>query len=101
MSTPAEHGLTVRVVRSGGFAGIQREWRIQTPLDEQQRILPLVEACPWQRVPPPDHLSRDRFVWRIEVRGPIRHTATLPDSALDGPWRALVQIVQELAAEEG
>lgn len=97
MARQTERTLTVRVVRSGGFAGISREWTTQCGPDEEDDLRRLVEACPWHRTPAPDTLSRDRFVWRIEVRGALRRTATVPDAALDGPWRALVQRVQELA----
>jgi len=95
MARQTERTLTVRVVRSGGFAGISREWSTRCNPGEEDELRPLVEACPWHRVPPADTLSRDRFVWRIEVRGAMRRSATVPDAALEGPWRALVQRVQE------
>ena len=84
----------VTVVRSGGFAGISREWSAHAT-DPEDRLVALVEACPWRLRMPGDPLSRDRFTWRIEVRGRVRRTTTLPDAALDGPWRELVREVQD------
>ncbi len=99
MANAAERILVIIVVRTGGFAGLTREWR--TEARDEDDWLPLIEACPWRQVPPADQLSRDRFVWRIEVKAPdLRRKATLPDSALDGPWRTLVQRVQETAETE-
>lgn len=98
MAKQADRILIVRVIRSGGFAGVSREWTAESadPGDDD-RLLALVQACPWRQRIPVDNLSRDRFTWRIEVRGELRRTATLPDAALDGPWRDLVQRVQEEA----
>ena len=100
MANAADRILLIRVIRSGGFAGISREWSAESDDPEGDDWLVLVQACPWRQVPPADQLSRDRYVWRIEVRGRLRRSATLPDAALDGPWRALVQRVQEVAGPE-
>lgn len=86
--------ILVRVTRSGGFAGLTREWTAEAT-DSRDPLVELVEACPWRRPITPDPHSRDRFTWRIEVRGDLRRTATLPDAALDGPWRDLVRCVQD------
>lgn len=95
MAKRADRVLMVRVIRTGGFAGLRREWIAESdqPAPDDQLFV-LVEACPWHEPPRTDPLSRDRFVWRIEVRGDLRRTATLPDAALEGPWRELVQQVQ-------
>ena len=54
----------------------------------------LVEACPWQDEP--GSSGADRFVWRIEVRSPEPpRLAELPDTAVQGPWRELVDRVRE------
>jgi hypothetical protein len=83
--------LRITVVRTGGIAGIAREWSAAGPADEW---LPLVDACPWRAVPK-DHVSRDRFVYRITVSAPrTRRKAELPEAALTGPWRTLVERVQ-------
>ena len=98
MAKQTDRTLIVRVIRSGGFAGITREWSARAA-DPGDRLVALVEACPWrQRMA--DDLSRDRFTWRIEVRGDLRRTATLPDAALDGPWRDLVHEVQQTDSPE-
>lgn len=83
--------VVINVVRTGGFAGLQRQWRVEGQPDEW---MPLVDACPWRSVAR-DPASRDRYSWRIEVRAPrIRRHAQVPDAALTGPWKALVERVQ-------
>jgi len=85
----------ILVVRSGGFAGIRQQWLVDSP-DDTSEWLTLVQACPWGAVRP-DPISRDRFVWRIEARIPrTPHAASVPDRELVGPWRALVERVQEV-----
>jgi hypothetical protein len=97
----AEHSaveLRILVVRSGGFAGISRRWSVdeQDPADDW---IALVEACPWNEVGE-DAQARDRFVWRIEARmARHHHEASVPDSLLVGPWRELVDRVQQDGAE--
>ena len=89
-----EHGaaqLSVTVVRTGGIAGGRREWAASGPREEW---LPLVEACPWHSAPA-DPASRDRFVYRITVSAP-RRRATVPESALTGPWKTLVDRVRSV-----
>lgn len=95
-----ELSFRILVVRSGGIAGIRQQWQVE-PSDDADEWLTLVQACPWGVVGR-DAASRDRFVWRIEVSGsgdrvprPTR-TASVPDADLVGPWRALVDRVQEV-----
>lgn len=86
--------LSILVVRSGGFAGLHQQWRVE-PHDDADEWLALVHACPWASVGR-DPVSRDRFVWRIEAR--LQRTvrrASVPDALLTGPWRELVDRVQE------
>ncbi|MDJ0334964.1 hypothetical protein QMG83_06980 [Salinibacterium sp. G-O1] len=91
--------LTITVARSGGFAGITRRWSVSAALDEADELIELVDACPWPRVAK-DEVSRDRFVYVITVRAPRkRRSATVPESALTGPWKTLVNRVQEEPAE--
>jgi emfourin len=87
-------GVSILVVRSGGFAGLTQQWRVE-PQDDAEEWLELVRACPWNAVAH-DVASRDRFVWRIEAHLPrsVRR-ASVPDAHLVGPWRALVERVQE------
>jgi hypothetical protein len=90
---PAE--LTITVARSGGFAGLTRTWSLSAALDESEELLDLVKACPW-RSARSDTVSRDRFVYLITVRAPrTRRTATVPESSLTGPWKSLVERVQQ------
>lgn len=86
-----------------------RAWTVEavTP-DAKERWMPIVEACPWDDVPnagtagagstgsaaadrqpgsarPP--VPADRFVYSIRAG---RRRATLPEQAVTGPWRVLV-----------
>lgn len=89
LATPA---VVIRVTRSGGVAGIRRGWRIESA--EPDRWMPLVDACPWQDEPCSP--GADRFVWRIEVRAPEPpRSAELPETAVQGPWRELVDRVRQ------
>ena len=89
--------LLITVVRSGGFAGLRQEWQAEVAADERDEWMPLIQACPWGD-PQSDPTSRDRYLWRIQARGPrLRRSATVPDANLDGPWSALVHRVQAAA----
>lgn len=94
--------LRILVVRSGGFAGISREWRVEVdagPEADAAEWRSLIDACPWG-VQTEDPASRDRFTWRIEVRiSRRRRTASVPDRDLEGPWRELVDRVQEFSGD--
>jgi hypothetical protein len=91
--------LSILVVRSGGFAGISRRWTVDER-DPGDDWIALIEACPWD-ANAIDLESRDRFVWRIEARMARHHRqASVPDSALTGPWRDLVDRVQQDGAED-
>lgn len=93
----SDRRLSILVTRSGGFAGIGREWRLDA---EGEDWLTLIDACPWG-TRTTDETSRDRFVWRIEVRTGRRHrTARIADRDLEGPWRDLVERVRSEAADE-
>jgi hypothetical protein len=90
---------TITVVRTGGFAGLSREWRVNSADDPGVDWPALIEACPWKKRYPPS-AARDRFVWRIEADAPPRtHRATLPESALTGPWRVLADRVKSAASD--
>ncbi|WP_156761378.1 protealysin inhibitor emfourin [Microbacterium karelineae] len=82
------------VIRSGGFAGLRREWAV-SPRDDAAAWIPLVEACPWNEVPS-DATARDRYIWRIEVHLlTLHHAADVPESSLTGAWQALVERVRD------
>jgi len=88
-------GVSILVVRSGGLAGLTQQWRVEAH-DDAEEWLALVHACPWGAVGR-DAASRDRFVWRIEAHLPRAvRTASVPDAHLVGPWRTLVDRVQEV-----
>lgn len=72
--------ITVRVIRSGGVAGITREWTILLDEDDWNRLL--------DEAPEPDAGRADRFVYRVRA---LRHEVVIPESRLDGPWRDLVE----------
>lgn len=92
--------LVIVVVRTGGFAGLRREWRVEPPSTEEPDWLTLVEACDWAYTGD-DPTSRDRFVWSISVTLPREHhSATLPERDLTGPWRTLVDRVQDAGRED-
>lgn len=83
--------LTITVARTGGFAGLKREWSVSSALDDEDELMRLVEACPWHEPPRPDPEARDRFVYLITVRAPrSRRSATVPESSMTGPWKTLV-----------
>ncbi|UYO96856.1 hypothetical protein OED01_14830 [Microbacterium sp. M28] len=131
--------MTIVVVRSGGFAGLRREWRVDAGDDDADRWLLLVEACPWDDgsrpvsgpdtraedapeqdgsepggaasptaparrgaarpepapEPGPSPRPADRYVWIIRARTPEqRLERELPEPAVTGPWRDLVEAVR-------
>ena len=100
-SRPTDGILVITVVRSGGFAGLRQEWQAAVGDDERDEWMPLIRACPWRTVSS-DPTSADRYVWRIQARGPrLRRSATVPEAHLDGPWRALVDRVREAPGPAG
>lgn len=90
-------------MRTGGFAGLRREWVIET--DEQPDAdawHALLDACPWnepEAAGEPEQPGQpgqpDRFVYEV-VAGDRR--ATLPERALGPGWRDLVERVRNRAA---
>jgi hypothetical protein len=89
----------ITVVRTGGFAGLRREWSVRSLDDSAVDWDRLIAACPWNASTGVG-AARDHFVWRIEVNPEARsaareRTAVLPDPKLTGPWRLLVDQVRE------
>jgi hypothetical protein len=82
--------MKITVQRSGGIAALPRVWSVQanTPTDKS-RWQPIVEACPWDAVPGPADFGgqADRFMYSIRAG---QRRATLPEQAVTGPWRVLV-----------
>ncbi len=88
-----EPPFTIRVLRSGGFAGIRREWTIEvTGLDEAHRWVPLIEACPWQDTGGEGY--PDGYIYDFRAAD---LAAVVPENRLDGPWRQLAEEVQRIA----
>ncbi len=96
-ATPVEVVIVVRVVRTGGFAGITREWTAEPPPDDVPKWRGLIHGCPWDAAASPSRSSgADRFDWRISAReadAPALR-AELSDTELTGPWRDLVDEVR-------
>ena len=87
--------FVISVVRSGGFAGMRREWTVQvTAADEATRWYPIIEACPWDEDGAVG--NPDGFVYAVRA---AHHIAVVPENRLDGPWRQLVDEVQRHAPE--
>lgn len=104
-AAPAAARVQIEVSRTGGFAGLTRRWTVQPADDEAPRWLALIDRCPWDEIsvdgkgvgakPVPDG-----FVWRIRARGEgaDAHDVELPDAALTGAWRELVDAVRSWKA---
>jgi hypothetical protein len=86
----------VTVVRTGGFAGLRREWRSGTADAPDVDWSALIGACPWKDAAKPrDSRARDQYVWRLEAAGRTRtYRAVLPDGDVTGAWRSLVDEVR-------
>ena len=98
---------SITVVRSGGFAGLKREWRAGSADSPDVDWANLVDACPWKAVAKPTRVV-DGFVWTIEAsrhieasrqigatRGVRSRRATLPEAQVTGAWRDLVDQVRQ------
>ncbi|GAA1164917.1 hypothetical protein F6W69_18355 [Microbacterium oxydans] len=91
---PTDAQVVIAVVRTGGIAGIRRQWRVEAEPDDAVEWIGLIDSCPWEQEPD-GSVGADRFMWSIRARTPSeRRERELPDSALDGPWRALVDAVR-------
>ena len=95
---PGEGPLVIIVVRSGGIAGLSKQWRAEPDPRRTPHWWELVESCPWD-APPSAAPGADRYQWRIEVhRGETAvHRARLGDGQVEGPWRALIDEVRQVA----
>lgn len=86
--------LTILVVRSGGFAGLRRAWRVVVEGDDADGWMPLIDACPWEE-PVTSTPGADRFSWEVAVAGgSCDHRASLGETDAAGPWRELIDRVQ-------
>ena len=89
--------VIVTVTRTGGIAGLRRMWRAEAGADDAATWITLIEGCPWDAL----RFERfaegaDRFMWSVDARcGPEERQAELADSAVQGPWRELIDAVRE------
>lgn len=82
------------MTRTGGIAGVRREWHAQAASGEASRWRNLIEECPWDVGATAD-AGADRFRWRIEVQSSDdTHRVDLIESQLTAPWRALIAAVR-------
>jgi hypothetical protein len=94
---PTDPQVVIAVVRTGGIAGIRRQWRVEPDPADAPEWLSMVDSCPWD-ADGDTSTGADRFVWLIRVHTPSeKRERELPDSALDGPWRELVDAVRAAA----
>ena len=89
--------VIVTVTRTGGIAGLRRMWRAEAGADDASPWITLIEGCPWDAL----RFERfaagaDRFMWSVDARcGPQERQAELADSAVQGPWRELIDAVRD------
>ena len=95
--------MKVEVSRSGGFAGMTRTWAVrveETP--DPQSFLLLVAACPWDDpeslVPTASPTQADRYVYDLQAGSQV---ASLPETAVQGPWRDLIDTVRKFSPGHG
>ncbi|WP_375384804.1 protealysin inhibitor emfourin [uncultured Microbacterium sp.] len=95
--------VTVTVTRTGGFAGLRREWSAAPPADQTLQWIALIRSCPWEAVAVAlagEPRGADRFVWRIRAQcGPDELAADLADDDVSGPWLDLVDVVRGTASK--
>ena len=94
-TAPVAH-VAVRVTRTGGMAGLRREWRAEPPAGETTEWIALIQRCPWNAVSAGTGArGADRFVWSIRAEcGADELSAELADHDVSGPWRDQVDIVR-------
>lgn len=97
--TANDERFAIVVVRSGGIAGLSKQWRAEPDPERAPHWRELVDSCPWD-APPAQASGADRYQWRIEVRrgDAAVHQARLTDGQIAGPWRMLVDEVRQAAA---
>ena len=96
--------MKISVERSGGIAALTRVWTVNAQTESaKSQWRPIVEACPWDAVPKSVRAAAaeasgnqpDRFIYAIRAG---QRRAALPEQAVTGPWRVLVD--STLAAAE-
>lgn len=99
--------MKISVERTGGIAAMTRVWtvdaRSKTAINQWE---PIVEACPWDAVPRTPRAAAEHFAGRqpdrfiYSIRAGDRRAA-LPERAVTGPWRVLVDRTRAAAQESG
>lgn len=98
--------VAVAVIRTGGMAGLRREWRAEPPEEEASTWQEMISRCPWDESSGADAATgADRFRWLIRARceGEPEQEAELSEHDLVGAWRDLVDAVRawsRLASEK-
>ena len=97
--TPA---VEVDVARTGGIAGITRRWSAQPPESEASEWISLIDRCPWDEAPTRTPMP-DGFVWiiRATCSAADPREAELPDDAVVGAWRDLIDAVRDWSRRSG
>lgn len=91
--------VVIVIVRTGGVAGIRRQWQVEPPQEEAPRWVALIEQCPWD-APGEEQRGADRYIWSIRAHTPAdRRERDVPDRELAGPWRDLVDAVRDAAQD--
>jgi len=98
--------MGIVVERTGGFAGIGRQWSVTASADDAQWRA-LIEACPWDRAGDKDRApaaestpaGADRFSWSVVARcGEEERRVELAEQEVSGAWRELIEAVRTAAA---
>lgn len=87
--------MNVTVSRSGGIAGFRCTWELK--VDDQpdpEWWTHFLAALPWDHVAPAE-AAPDRYLYRIRCG---EREVELPEPALSGAWRELVELVQAAAS---
>ncbi|MCU1582866.1 MAG: hypothetical protein QOD27_1565 [Microbacteriaceae bacterium] len=86
--------MKITVVRSGGIAGISTSWEVTIDdRDDRDSWIGLIEQLPWGTAAR-TRAEPDRYSYRIRC---ARRQVTLAEQQLTGPWRELVERVQDAA----
>lgn len=97
--------MKISVERSGGIAALTRVWTVNAQTESaKSQWQPIVEACPWDAVPKTVRAAAaeasanqpDRFIYSIRAG---QHRAALPEQAVTGPWRVLVESTRAAAED--
>ncbi|WP_142058951.1 protealysin inhibitor emfourin [Pseudarthrobacter sp. B4EP4b] len=97
--------MKISVERTGGIAAMTRVWTVNAESETaRNQWQPIVEACPWDAVPRTARAAAaefsgaqpDRFIYSIRAG---QRRAALPEQAVTGPWRVLVDSTRAAAEE--